>query len=526
MKKYEGVVQDEEGDIITHATITVKDYVGVANSTIYAADALGSNINGFTNNSDGTFEFFAIDGRYNIEISKPGITTKVITNVLMEHTPGIPSAKGYGAVGDGVIDDTAAINAALAANKSVFMHAGTYIVSGNVACTLQGQKLYGAGPTATVISVNTAANPGITIAAGLNNVDIGDFTLTRTVAATAGGNGIDCSTVTIGQSRIHDLVVQNQYDGLALGPTDYGCLENIITQTNYRHGIYITSTASDGACQWNIKGQVLSQKNTLDGLRVVSIAGPSQMSVGNINGLSTFANTGRGIIVLANSGVPIHGVRISNCFLGEDGDSEIYLETYGGQHQISSTFLELAGTRTTGRTLATAAANAGHGILVTSNNEDCLLSIVHANGNSQNGFAVQATVNSLTGCQATNNGVAATATHQNGIRVLGTARATITGGRLGNRTGTLQKYGVYGADGANIALIGVDLTNNNTAVWNMVANEASMIVMGCFPPDTRVGLSPSGAVLVGLGATGDWNAAGSINVANGIYKNDTAYTNP
>ena len=182
--------------------------------------------------------------------------------------------------------------------------------------------------------------------------------------------------------------------------------------------------------------------------------------------------------------------------------------------------------RTTGPTLATAASGTGHGVLVTSNNDDVLIVGAHGNGNSLNGFALQATTNMVSGCQATNNGVAATATQQNGFRVLGTARATFNGCRAGNRSGSLQKYGIYGADGGNVTIIGCDLTNNATAVWNMVSNEPYLIAIGNKPNDTKVALSPTGPILVGATATGDWNAAGTINVAGGLLKNDTAYANP
>lgn len=165
MKKYEGVVQDDDGNIITNATVTVKDYVGGANATIYAADALGSNINGFTNNSDGTFEFYAKDGRYNIEISKPGITTKVITNVLIHHNSDVVSVKGYGAAGDGSTDDTAAIQAAITANydKTLYFPAGTYKVTSTLTVA-DSIRFLGDGRDATFISWTSTTLDVISVA--------------------------------------------------------------------------------------------------------------------------------------------------------------------------------------------------------------------------------------------------------------------------------------------------------------------------------------------------------------------------
>ena len=526
MQKYTDVVQDITGNAVPGATVTIKVSPGGATATIYSTNTGTSQSNPITTDADGRFTFYAKDGSYYASVSKTGITGEDGPVFTLKDATGYVSAKGYGAVGDGTTDDTTAINAALAANKYVFLPEGTYYTSGALACTLAGQKLIGAGTTATTINVNSTSAKGITIATGLNNVELCGFTLTRTGTAASGAEGISCGDVTIGQALIHNLVVEKHYNGLALGPTDYSTIRDVITQKNINDGINITNTASDGSCQWSIEGGVLSQKNGRDGVRLVSIAGPSQMTVGSIRGLSTFANTGRGAIYLGLVGVPIQGIRLADSFLGEDGDSECYIDSYGGQHQINNVAFELAGTRTTGPTLATAASNTGHGLNLTSNNDDVLVNACHASGNSLNGFAMQATVNTMVGCQATNNGVAATAAQANGVRVLGTARCTIVGGRFGNRTGTLQKYGLYAADGSKISITGTDLSGNDTAYWNIVSNEASIIAVGNFRADARVALSPSGAVTIGAAVTGDWNAAGTLNVSGGLLKNDTAYTNP
>lgn len=64
----------------------------------------------------------------------------------------------YGAVGDGVSNDTAAITAALATGKSVFFPKGTYL-SGAQTITTQGQTLFGEG-AASIIQANAA---GVTL---------------------------------------------------------------------------------------------------------------------------------------------------------------------------------------------------------------------------------------------------------------------------------------------------------------------------------------------------------------------------
>ena len=60
------------------------------------------------------------------------------------------SVKDFGAVGDGVTDDTAAIQAAIDTQKSVYVPAGTYRLSDAVGCYYAGQIIYGDGRTKSV----------------------------------------------------------------------------------------------------------------------------------------------------------------------------------------------------------------------------------------------------------------------------------------------------------------------------------------------------------------------------------------
>lgn len=64
----------------------------------------------------------------------------------------------YGALGDGVTDDTAAVNAAIvaAAGGIVFFPTGTYKVSALITSGTKNCNLLGAGPDATIISGNSA----------------------------------------------------------------------------------------------------------------------------------------------------------------------------------------------------------------------------------------------------------------------------------------------------------------------------------------------------------------------------------
>lgn len=106
------------------------------------------------------------------------------------------SVKDFGAVGDGVTDDTAAISAALdtAVLNKLQLHfpAGRYIVSSTISKTLSGDgslKMFGDGENITIIELNTGGDglsftlPGnwyLDGASGNNGLQIEDMTFTTT----------------------------------------------------------------------------------------------------------------------------------------------------------------------------------------------------------------------------------------------------------------------------------------------------------------------------------------------------------
>lgn len=76
MQLYQDTIQDRNGNVISSAVVTITDYPGGASSTVYATDAVGANINPITANSDGQYEFYAVQGYYTLTYTKSGITTE------------------------------------------------------------------------------------------------------------------------------------------------------------------------------------------------------------------------------------------------------------------------------------------------------------------------------------------------------------------------------------------------------------------------------------------------------------------
>ena len=68
------------------------------------------------------------------------------------------SVKDFGAVGNGTTNDTAAIQAAIATGKRVYVPTGDYLITNGLNCATPGQIIYGDGQTRTTFVVNNTFN--------------------------------------------------------------------------------------------------------------------------------------------------------------------------------------------------------------------------------------------------------------------------------------------------------------------------------------------------------------------------------
>jgi parallel beta-helix repeat protein len=84
------------------------------------------------------------------------------------------TVKSFGATGDGVTDDTEAIQAALDEGGTIYFPAGTYIISDTLNITVDGTRLIGWGATIEHLSTGTS---DIIYAEDLYNVDIIGFNI-------------------------------------------------------------------------------------------------------------------------------------------------------------------------------------------------------------------------------------------------------------------------------------------------------------------------------------------------------------
>jgi hypothetical protein len=432
-----------------------------------------------------------------------------LTNLISSITPiNILSfgAKGdcNGTSGNGTDNEQAFANAA-AAGGLVYIPAGNYRLSIGTALTVANSGFVGDGPGRTIISIDNANGIGLNLS-NSSNVYVGKLTLTRLVAATAGGNGIDITSGSQG-TVIEFVEVDSHYVGMALGPTSYGEIGPKVTvQKCQSHGILMKSTAASGALQWQMT-DILSQLNHGDGYHVAAgAAGPAGITLGDWLLCRSFANDGLGANFIGSASIPINGIRAQSCFMGEDGGDEWHLSTYGGEHVLTNCWGELAGTALTGPSLVSGPTSAatgsgkvlsfatlppgiasGMGVtdltatvitagttiasINTGANTVTLSANVTGGGvgsgdviqfgtaptNAGDGFDIDATNTdvSLVGCRSSGNssyGVLAAPTVfemiggfalSNNVGVyLASTRARVIGVRSGNNSGTLQQYGI------------------------------------------------------------------------------------
>lgn len=121
----------------------------------------------------------------------------------------VANVKDFGAVGNNIADDTAAIQAALNTGRSVFLPDGTYLLTGSLTMMSSGQILYGsasggsgsvlrftASGSATCITVGTAAPASAISSVGLRDLQITDVSGTGTTLFIRNASRVDLDGVT------------------------------------------------------------------------------------------------------------------------------------------------------------------------------------------------------------------------------------------------------------------------------------------------------------------------------------------
>lgn len=384
------------------------------------------------------------------------------------------SVRRYGALGNGVANDAPAINAALAANKHVYVPPGTYMLGSAITIPQSGTTLFGPG----VLCATTANNAVLTAADNLTDLTISGLRLTRSVAPTT-GVGLDFRGKVLDRILIENVTSEKHAIGFGLGVTAWSRVKNCIAERNSGDGFTVQNTAARSEVQWQFV-DCLAQFNGGRGYLWQAVAGPAQFICGPMAGCATFANTGVGVAYVGLASCPMSDARMFNCFIGDDGNHGIYLDTYGGQHQIMDCFVEQIGQGPTGPTYSTPKSAFGCGISVTANNLEVQIIGGHAKACSYEALLLGAVRNAVVGFRGTDNGQALASGRRSGL-YLHAGRVMANGCFFGNSPGgASQDYGIYGYDGAYLGIVGCDLIGNNVAPADAATNMSWCVAVGNF----------------------------------------------
>ena len=228
---------------------------------------------------------FDADGLQSAGVSFVQSGTGAVSRTAQDKMREFVSVKDFGAVGDGVTDDTAAIQAAInaAVGKPIFVPAGTYKITTTLIYNtsgmglVEGLKLIGEGKRKTVFNNNTGG-VAVQVTAGTSAsdfqycVDLSEFSIANPLGTGTKGVLLDSCF----KSRVNVRVVN---------------------QTS--HGIHLYSTVGDATdcSQVNMCGCETSN-NGGDGIRVEGIAGAINSEIWADEGRHT-SNSGYGVNMLS-----------------------------------------------------------------------------------------------------------------------------------------------------------------------------------------------------------------------------------
>ena len=201
------------------------------------------------------------------------------------------SVKDFGAVGDGVADDTAAIQAAINTNKEVFVPNGTYKITSSLTMTLN-QQIRGESQTLAILKTTAAVN-AITVA------DSGYCKISNLYID---GNGIGLVGIKVGLgvtfSAWHTISfchVRNfTSHGIHLNGASYVVVDNCTIRTNGGNGIYNNLGSPSGYGNANTISNCLimdcgtygihlyrASNNIIENTKFVLATGGTSLTVGN-----------------------------------------------------------------------------------------------------------------------------------------------------------------------------------------------------------------------------------------------------
>lgn len=388
--------------------------------------------------------------------------------------------KDYGG-GNGINDDAALAEALYGLNPSctIFFSHGEYRIDTTLNPPLggDGMRIKGEGRQSTFLKVYGNIT-GVQFPIGPTGMGLEDISIYGAGDTKTAGYGFDFPGL-VGLAVIRNVRVRNMFRGAGFSSTDYSLIDTLITDNNFNMGMHFRNDGLSGALQWQMRNS-LTQLNDGVGCLFESLdIGPTQITMGLVDGLATYANKYFGIYVKGCAAVPMHDGRFTNLFIGNDGNNCLHFDSYGSRHQISNFFAELTGRGANGRNHGTAQTNVGSGLYLSANNGMVNLSNVHSEANSFDGIYTDAALCVANLVTATDNGQSGLTGRRNGIYHHGGELLLTGGAAYNNGAGAGQHYGIQSFDGNKLTVTGFRGTGNAINGIQINANAAGALLTGC-----------------------------------------------
>lgn len=248
------------------------------------------------------------------KVTATGAVRRPITDRLEEYV----SVKDFGAVGDGVADDTAAIQLALNKGGSVYVPTGTYKVTAPLVVTGTDRvDLHGDGADATILKAvgNFDAIVQTNVASARNNL--------RRLKFDSG------TTTTKGLSL--DGIQNRVYDCEFIGSNASGSAPLVLIFSSYNRLDQCRFSPLNAAL-WSVW---LDNRPT-----------PGELVISNFFLSCQFSNAGKGVWIKKSYGSTprTEGSLFEGCFFINTGASQLQVDSHYGLQIVASSFEECSGT--------------------------------------------------------------------------------------------------------------------------------------------------------------------------------------
>jgi hypothetical protein len=144
-----------------------------------------------------------------------------INRAINEKLADVVSVKDFGAIGDGTTNDTAAFQAAVNANKAIYIPQGTYVLTSQISFANNSISIIGDGIGVSVLKWTSAVSNGFYGLFTNTNVQVTIQNISIRTAVANGGNAIN---LTFSNSPINDLpslICRNVQISYVNNATDY-----------------------------------------------------------------------------------------------------------------------------------------------------------------------------------------------------------------------------------------------------------------------------------------------------------------